>query len=234
MNRYIGYAAMAASMVFVAYLSSARAHAAGWTGCHFGAHAGVAVANDKATLAFGGTSVQVDGFGAQGGQVGVGFGCDVTLDKFVFGAFGDATWADTETKISLTAPGGSAAITQSFKDSYALGGRAGILLTPAILAYGTGGRSWANTSDIVLTAPGGGGMIGLSRFEGWFVGGGLETHITPSLSIKTEYRWNRYDGQTVSLGGPSLTLEPDVHSVWVGLNWRFDANAKELIPSIKP
>lgn len=232
LKRYKPLAIVIASFGFLIWVAmlATGARAAGWTSCHMGAHAGMVIATDKATLGFGPAAFTVDSFGASSPQGGIGAGCDISIDRLVVGGFADWTYGDAETKLTLATPGGSATATQSIKDMTTVGARAGIQIKPDMLAYGLAGHTWARSSDLVVSMSGGGGSLDIGTLKGWTFGGGIESLISKDLSLKAEYRFTRFDSADLNLGGPTLKLEPEAHTIWVGVNWRFDGLDKTVIP----
>jgi outer membrane immunogenic protein len=68
-------------------------------------------------------------------------------------------------------------------------GRAGFLVTPNALLYGTGGWAYGHTTSSANAAAFGlaaGASVGHEK-NGWTAGGGLEYAFNPWLSFKTEY-----------------------------------------------
>jgi outer membrane immunogenic protein len=126
--------------------------------------------------------------------------------------------------------------------SWAIGGRAGFLVTPRILTYFDGGFTEAHFDqanyDIAIA---GGGPIGLSlashTYSGWFIGSGFEYQFDwfPSgLFVKTEYRYAQYAGSNgdsipltgavtgVPLIGAALQSKLSTQTVSTELVWRFN------------
>jgi outer membrane immunogenic protein len=97
-------------------------------------------------------------------------------------------------------------------------GRIGGLVTPTLLAYGTGGLAYGHVHsavDIVQTAvgtgqnagqflvtPGSGGVFSQMR-TGWTIGGGIEWMFVPNWMAKVEYL--HYDLGSVSYGAGTRT-----------------------------
>lgn len=205
---------------------SANAAQAGWTGCHLGVQLGQGFANNKADLALGGVaSLSIDGLAASGLQYGANFGCDLQVgDRFVVGAFADYMWADLKHTDTLTLGGLNATLSAAMKDSWTIGGRAGALVTPTTLAYGLIGYTNQDTADITLTTNAGFGLtLSPGTLSGLTLGGGIETKLMPNMSLSLEYRYTELDSVTMPIiAGATMELTPEVHSVRLGLNYRFD------------
>lgn len=130
-------------------------------------------------------------------------------------------------------------------------GRLGVLFTPALLAYATGGLAYggatldarivsgwagANLAPFGLASSGASGRFS-GALVGWTVGAGGEWMFMPNLSAKVEYLY--YDlGEARVAAGPSLTTYPfaaspnatmftshtrfDGHIARAGLNYHFN------------
>lgn len=125
-------------------------------------------------------------FSDQGAVYGLGGGCDLVTGSLLIGALGHVDF--TNQSFSGT----------SVDPTYQLGIRAGVLLSPHVLAYAVGG--WALTD------------IG-NDFDGYYAGGGLEVLINDHLFIGGEYTANLYRAeQGVDVTG---------HAVRARVGWRF-------------
>lgn len=158
---------------------------------------------------------------------------------FVIGLEADGGYADLHNRTSLALPGtgfsaGGGLDTDSFIVS--VRGRAGYAFGP-VLAYATGG--WA-VSDVGFSGrvsvpavglgplgrfPGYAGSYAKSMpIDGYTVGAGLEYAVTPSVSLKVEYRYADLD-RTVNrkVEGVKVHLDGglDVHQFKIGVNYRF-------------
>ena len=125
-------------------------------------------------------------------------------------------------------------------------GRLGWLVTPWTLVYGTGGVAFGNVSgtfgytahEIDLCSPcasvTGGGSWSTTR-TGATGGGGVETLITPNLTLRLEYRYTDLGTFSENVGlrtfcagtctSPSsnaqITLHPTFQAVRVGIGYNF-------------
>jgi high affinity Mn2+ porin len=184
----------------------ATAPIASWTGCYGGGAVGYAVSNTE--LSAPGFGSIIDGIGAEGHSFAAVGGCDLQLGRLVLGAFGDYTWhQDHEAALF----GG---VIGSLDEQWAVGGRAGVLLNETTLAYGTVAYTEA---DLTL-----GGMD--VTHEGIQYGGGVEIQIGSGFAIDARYTYSDLD--TVNYGG--LEIDPDVHAVRVGLNYRLGMGGSSL------
>lgn len=123
-------------------------------------------------------------FSDNGATWGAGGGCDIVTGSFLLGALANASWTET---------GGS------YDPSYQIGARAGVLVSPHVLAYATGGWTLAD--------------FGVENFDGYFVGGGVEILINQHLFAGLEYTANVYNDE--------LGVDPMSHAVRARAGWRF-------------
>ncbi|WP_424362156.1 outer membrane protein [Methylocystis parvus] len=95
-------------------------------------------------------------------------------------------------------------------------GRAGWLVAPTLLAYGTGGFAYGGVSG-----PWNGGRTRV----GWTAGGGLEWLFAPSWSVKGEYLFT--DLSSGGAQGPlgwnwGSRIHPQFHTVRAGVNYHLN------------
>lgn len=207
-------------------LTACKANAA-WTGCYVGAQAGVAATNTATgfDVAGAGTLLDIKGLGASGGVFGVHAGCDVKIQQFVVGGFADYAWHNQAIEINSPLLGGQIA-KLSAENQWTIGARAGIAFTDATLVYGLIGRTSMQMGDLEVLN--GAAAFDVKSFEGWTYGGGLATEIMPNVRLAIEYRYAKFDKQTVDLipGFLSTTLRPDQHTVQGRLSYNFDLFGK--------
>jgi hemolysin activation/secretion protein/opacity protein-like surface antigen len=222
----------------------------------FDARAGGNYTGASATSAIGPSSVANDGF-IGGGQIGYSF----RRDRMVFGGETDiqgsgmrglSTFVGRGTVINGadTAIATSRIQNEKSVDYFGtLRAKLGYVLSPTLLAYGTGGLAYGGVSDAnlssqrftgsiagpILQTPGA-ISLGSHTLVGWTLGGGLEWMFTPNMSFKAEYLY--YDlGSANSLAVNLTTASPvggsdivssashtrfDGHIVRAGLNYYFD------------
>ena len=83
-----------------------------------------------------------------------------------------------------------------------------------VLIYGTGGYAWADNRLSI------GGFSDSKFLSGWTVGAGVEVMFAPKWSVKAEYLYRSFEGQTYFSGAlPTGTL--NLNSVQVGVNYHF-------------
>lgn len=114
--------------------------------------------------------------------------------------------------------------------------RGGILATPRVLLYATGGLAYGSlkTTGTLSGFNGNGGVVAVSGSStetrlGWTVGAGVEGKITQNWSAKLEYLYmdlGRYDSLSLSLAPASLigarvSSHFTDHILRAGINYQF-------------
>ncbi len=226
-----------------------------WSQFYIGAGGTYTFGNNELTLSPGpvldpfgvDAALSFNGLGSQGGGYTFEIGADRQYDdKFVFGVFVDYTRHDNEYEIGLNLDDLiSGSLSYKIEDQFSVGGRAGYLVTPATLVFGTLGYTHLSLSDTVVAGEIdgiGAGSFVLAKngsFDGFFLGAGFETKLTDRLSLKAEYRYVFADSDAISLlpgldlGGVTANdfvtaeLDPDIQSVRLSLDYRFDFGRSE-------
>jgi opacity protein-like surface antigen len=121
-----------------------------------------------------------------GATYGVGGGCDIVTGSLLIGALGNVDFTNQSFAGTSVDP------------SYQIGVRAGVLISPHVLAYATGGLALTDID---------------TDYSGYFAGGGLEVLVNRHLFIGGEYTASLY----ASEGG----IEPTGHTVRARAGWRF-------------
>lgn len=223
-----------AFLLWVAMLATGAKAAGKWNGCHLGAAAGYSISNTKTAIDVpGGNLVTVDGFAGEGLTGSIMAGCDVQMDRLVVGLWSEYSWHDADVKI--TAGNGALALTSPLNSSWAIGGRAGVLVTYDTLLYGLAGYTRASFGDITLTSPGPNGSLSVGDLKGWIIGGGMETNLPiTNMTLDLRYTAALYERNDVTIFGPVvLGFEPVVHTVRAGVTYRFNFDGSG-VPSVKP
>ena len=128
----------------------------------------------------------------------------------VWGFFADYTHGDIRDRVSLATPG-NADLRFKLQDSWAAGGRLGIV-HQATLVYLAAGYTGI---DVSL-----GGLSGM--MHGYFVAAGLEKDIHPNFRLTFEYRFSDYGKDTLFEGGAErIEVDSSLHSVRLGLAYAF-------------
>lgn len=177
-----------------------------WSGFYIGAMGGYASENSS-------------GIGSlSGGFAGGTIGYNWQTGPVVFGLEADAAWADVGA--TITAPG-LASVSDRIRDMGTVRGRIGYAFD-SVLLYGTGGYAWAD-NRISATALG----VSISDSQvhsGWTAGAGVEVMFAPRWSVKAEYLYRSFQGQTyfANVVPPGVTTGTlNLNSVQVGVNYHF-------------
>lgn len=115
---------------------------------------------------------------------------------------------------SAPAPFGSVGYDANVMGS--LRGRAGFLVTPALLVYATGGLAWADLDFSVN-----GMSVGSDVHYGYQVGAGAEMKMSQNVSLRLEYIYTDLENATVGTTALATVVEPDFHTVRAGLAFKF-------------
>jgi outer membrane immunogenic protein len=134
------------------------------------------------------------------------------------------------------AVGTNLALDQSLEWFGTVRGRGGVLVTPQVLLYGTGGLAYGSiksTGALAGFTPGGVAVAAIGSNSdtrvGWTVGAGVEGMITGNWTAKLEYLYmdlGRHNAGSFTLA-PGSTIGANVssnfrdHILRVGLNYRF-------------
>jgi outer membrane immunogenic protein len=186
-----------------------------WTGCYVGGGGGYAMWNQQSFLTVNGTPVTASQTNGGSGWFGQGqVGCDYQFTapyfglQTVIGAFSDIEGGNINGSSTIpTVPIGLTG-TEREQSTWAVGGRAGVLVTPRFLTYFDGGFTQARfggTNYNFAIAGGGPSGVTLSSqtYNGWFLGSGFEYGFDwlgmSGLFLKTEFRYSQYGGNGVNV-----------------------------------
>ena len=172
-----------------------------WGGFYLGAMGGYAQENSS-------------GLGTlSGGFAGGTAGYNWQMGNIVLGLEADAAWADIGASVGP--------LSIKIRDTGTVRGRVGYAFDQ-ILIYGTGGWAW---SDNRLTATALGVSVSDSKFHsGWTVGAGVEVMFAPKWSVKAEYLYRSFQGETYFTGvvpGGLASGTLNLNSVQLGVNYHF-------------
>lgn len=94
--------------------------------------------------------------------------------------------------------------------------RAGILVSPSLLVYATGGLAWSNM-DFALD-----NLETVSRtLRGYQIGAGSELKISDKVNLRFEYIYTDFGTTTVTHSGLTNTYDPTSHTVRAGISFKF-------------
>ena len=221
-------------------LKAPYAPIASWTGCYVNGGGGYGIWNqDEYTESYPGL-VANNATGTAGGRgwLGtVGAGCDYQMSRFVVGVLADYDFMDVHGGLedSFSALAG----TEKESGAWAVGGRIGYLVTPALLTYFNAGYTQARFDQVNLSSSGLGpttDFLQAQTYHGWFVGGGTEYALNfgwlpvRGLFWRNEVRFSSYESADLPIlatatGLPTATayhLQPYVETVTSSLVWRFN------------
>lgn len=175
-----------------------------WAGFYIGAMGGYA--SEDASFA-----------AMKGGFAGGTIGYNWQQANIVFGIEADAAWAD----ISASATALGVTASSKIRDTGTVRGRLGYAFGPTLL-YVTGGYAWAD-NRIALNAPGVFTGSASNVHSGWTVGAGGEYMFAPKWSVKAEYLYKSFGGESYNFAGLGTfnTGTLNVHSGQVGINYHF-------------
>ena len=214
-----------------------------WTGCYIGGGGGYGWWTQDSFVEFNGIAFTTSNTSGGSGWFGQGQGgCDYQFTAPIFnvpaviGLFGDYEGGDIDGRSSVGGLVGG----ERESGAWAVGARAGALLTPRILAFFDGGFTQAHFGGVnYTTGLAGGGPSGVSlaseTYNGWFLGSGFEYSFDwlpiHGLFLKTEYRYAQYGGNGVSIpmsgfapafGIATLNSQKATEMVSTELVWRFN------------
>ncbi len=214
-----------------------------WTGLYVGGGFGYAMWDTDTQLNQVGFVGGTTNNGGRGwlGEVGGGFDYQFAVATFnvVVGVFGDYDFGNVKGQFNGNAANGANSVfvgTEKEKSLWAVGGRAGWLVTPQILSYWTGGYTGTQFDGVTFTttgaSPAGAMSIPSHSYTGWFLGGGVEAQSSwfPGLSFYTEYRYANYhdaslvvaNSATVLGAASTLTVQPHVQTILTGMHYKFN------------
>jgi outer membrane immunogenic protein len=177
-----------------------------WAGFYIGAMGGYGKENTSDVGALSG--------GLAGGTAGYNW----QTGSVVFGLEADAAWSNIGASAGIP---GLLTVTDKINDLGTVRGRVGFAVNQ-FLFYGTGGFAWA---DNKLSATVLGVTFSQSQvLTGWTAGAGVEVMVAPKWSVKAEYLYRSFSGQTyfagvIPGGVPTGTL--NINSGQVGVNYHF-------------
>jgi outer membrane immunogenic protein len=224
---------------------------ASWTGCYVGGGGGYGLWYQENTPYFDVTRIQITDTFSNSGKGWFGTlqgGCDYQFGgigswQIVVGAFADYDFADMNGR--RTDPVFAAVGDEKLSSQWAVGGRIGLLVTPQLLTYFSGGYTEAQFDRTIWTinfAPfntPNGLYSDATTYKGWFLGSGYEYALgfLPGLYWKTEYRFSHLDRQTEPVRltatglpfGYSYDSEKWVHTVRSELVYRFNFGGAPLV-----
>jgi outer membrane immunogenic protein len=185
---------------------------ASWTGCYIGGGGGYGVWNqenqnffDPALIGLAGPRFVTSETATTGGRGYFGTvqgGCDYQFGlggwNLVVGAFADGDWG--RQRGTLNVPVSALFGDETLSQSWAVGGRVGVVVFPGLLTYFSGGYTEAHFDRVNLhfslaVPPLTFNYFDSHTYHGWFLGAGDEYALKflPGLFWKTEYRLSEFN-----------------------------------------
>jgi outer membrane immunogenic protein len=214
-----------------------------WTTTCIGGFANCPLNGLSATRLATNNPVDFDSTSFRGG-IYVGYNWQVT-QRWVLGIEADWAWADNN-KSARGIPGTVLPVDfpttldrSEVKHSWdaSVRARAGILVNPNVLLFGTAGFSWLHvkTTAICVPGPSSWGCVTDSRTTtrlGWTAGGGLEWMVAANWLVRGEYRYADYgtfDGTILTNADPgdpvAFDLRIRTHTALFGIAYKFGPSA---------
>ncbi len=195
-----------------------------WEGFHFGGHAGwgdfdYGVGQTRASSPFVAINDDEDTF--VGGFL---YGSSWQFGNWVLGTDSSYNFGDTGSGLSTVANGRSASVEVNWSSETRA--RAGILVQPNTLIYGTVGIAFA---DLEASGTLIGGSDDKNAF-GVVFGGGIETTLSNRWFARVEYLYTDYDDESFrQVGGGSLDVDLDSSVIRGAIGYRFDWSPMDLL-----
>lgn len=221
-------AALSALLLAGSLIGAPEASAQGrtiWEGFHVGAQVGgtdvdygVTQTAPASPLA----AINDDGDGVIGGIV---YGSSWQFGQWVVGTDSDWSWSDAESGLNTAANGLVATVDIDYASSTRA--RAGYLVQPNLLLYGTVGIAFAEV-DVSGSLIAGGSDD--ERFTGVQYGGGIETTLGNRGFARVEYLHTDYgDESFTEVGGGTFNVDLDSDTVRGAIGYRFDWSPLDLL-----
>lgn len=195
-----------------------------WEGFHVGGHAGW-VDTDYGISQVSPASPLVTGDDNADGFIGgIVYGTSWQFNQWVLGTDSDFSWSDADTGPNTAANGLSASAEVEWSSSSRV--RAGYLVRPNLLVYGTLGVAFA---DVEVS----GGLIAGDddeRLTGFQYGGGVETTFNSRWFARAEYLHTDYgDDDFLETGGGLLNVDMETDVVRGAVGYRFGWTPLDLL-----
>lgn len=193
-----------------------------WNGLYIGAGVGYAIGVVDRDIAYYDYSIfRSEGLSNDGFQGVVSLGYDRQIHPgFVVGIFGDYAFGDLDRSESLIE--GLIGVKSELSNHWAIGARVGLVRSCCSMWFVTAGytqadHDWSASFEGYRIASGG------KTLSGYFVGAGVEQQIRDNLFLKLEYRFTNFDEERLVSYGPfHVDTDTDIHSIRLGVNWKFD------------
>jgi outer membrane immunogenic protein len=202
-----------------------------WTGVYFGGNAGYGWQSSSDDIVLTNPSATTVGLKESGGFVGIQMGYNYQIGLLVLGLEGDVQAANIKNSFTrVIDPAGDSLNASGNVDEFGtIRGRIGAAFDH-FLVYATGGAALGGISN-TLNVTSTGGFASLQNDStqlGYTIGGGVEYAVDQNWSIKGEYQYISFGSESLSPAGTANTvattsnsITTDIHTVRIGVNWRF-------------
>jgi outer membrane immunogenic protein len=163
-----------------------------WSGFYVGGLVGYGFGNADSSIG----DFEPDGF-----LGGITAGMNYQWDQFLLGA---------ETDIMMAGINEEGAVDYDLDWVGTVRGRIGYAFDRFVV-FGTGGFAWTNAEID-------GAGEDSNMHGGWTIGGGVEAAVTGNVSVKADYLYMDFTEESYAPGG---TIEPDLHTFRLGVNYKF-------------
>jgi opacity protein-like surface antigen len=170
---------------------------------------------------------RIAGLGGDGIAGGAVVGFNVPLgDRMILGAEGSFRYSDASGETSLSDDDGSSAVDFNSRESWAIMGRVGFLVSDTTMLYGAGGWGQTNFDTRFTNTPDGGNSSvlfddGVTR-DAWRVGGGVETALGSGWTARADYTYSNFNGYDIAVApGNTFHVDPESHQFSLGVNYYF-------------
>lgn len=196
-----------------------------WDGLYAGLNGGYAWGDSSGVpLYFDGTyQGNIGSLSPEGAFAGGQIGYNLTYNRLLLGIEADVQGADVGDSSRSAAAGGVASTDIDVFGT--VRGRVGFFMDRTLI-YATAGYAWAD-ADMSFAAfgPDTGRISKSEMLDGYVVGGGIEWAFTDNWSTKLEYQYiDLEDTRLTGFAGGGrydTKIDPDFHTVRLGLNYRF-------------
>jgi outer membrane immunogenic protein len=214
----LGQVGLVASLAFIAGILALPVKAAepNWTGFYIGANGGYMVQTSRAVDEQGiqtfdvSTATDAFTYGVQGG-----FDARLGKSNIVIGILASIDWTNADKHLSI----GSTTVGDTEIDHvWAAGGRAGLLLSPSVLLYASGGYAQAKMKTDL-------GSGTDDKAKGYFVGAGVEAMLASGWSTRLDYRFVDLGNDTIKWATQSTAVadvDKNMHQIRLGISYKFD------------
>jgi outer membrane immunogenic protein len=223
-------AALFASMLWLGTAAAIDTNIGPWPGGWSGFYVGVTVGHARGTAHWTDNIFLDSGnFSGDGTLIGVSFGRNWQLGRWVYGFEGDVS---RSTLGAITDLGCFPVDCRTAMEWFGtLRGRLGYLVTPGLLVFGTAGVSAGKFRHAVT-----GATTSSNIDAGLVIGAGIEAVILPRWTMKAEYIYSDFaDGEacpaTICIFGVKNTF--DAHIFRIGLNHHFGAAAAPQVATAR-